>query len=356
MHDLVLKTFGIGDLLVALGLPDDGVLASVIGSLFPLIFLIVFALMAVYAERKVSAWIQNRMGPKETGPLGLLQTLADILKLLQKEDIVPKAADKVLFVAAPILVFTGTYAAMAAFPWSQNFVGADLNVGIFYIMAISSLVVAGLLMAGWGSNNKWSLFGAVRSAAQIVSYEIPAGLAVLTAVVTVGSLSMTTIISTQEGMILGRFLYSPFLLVAFFVYFIASLAEVNRTPFDLPEAESELVAGYHTEYSGMKFAMFFLSEYGNMFIVSGIAVTLFLGGWLTPWGTVPTDFLGIPGYVIGLFWMLVKSLFFVFVQIWLRWTLPRFRVDQMMYLCWKVLIPIAFVCLIGQAALEVFLS
>lgn len=348
MHDLVKYTLNLQALNEWLGLAPDSLLIPIVAAVLPLLFLIVFALMAVYAERKISAVIQNRMGPVETGPFGLFQTTADILKLIQKEDIVPKAADKILFVVAPILVFVGTYSALAALPWSDGFVGADLNVGIFYILAISSLVVAGLLMAGWGSNNKWSLYGAVRSTAQIVSYEIPAGLAVLTAVVAVGSLNMTTIVADQTGWWFGHFWSSPFLFVAFIIYLIASLAEVNRTPFDLPEAESELVAGYHTEYSGMKFAMFFLAEYGNMFIVSGIATALFLGGWLTPWGTNP-------GPVWGIFWMITKSLFFVFLQIWLRWTLPRFRVDQLMYLCWKVLIPISFACLIGQAAWEIFI-
>ncbi|MBN8705592.1 MAG: NADH-quinone oxidoreductase subunit NuoH [Bacteroidetes bacterium] len=348
MHDLVLKTLGIGDLLAWLGVPDGSLVYPIVASVFPLIFLILFALLAVYAERKVSAFIQNRLGPMETGPWGLFQTVADILKLIQKEDITPTASDKILFFVAPVLVFTGTYASLAVLPWSNGFVGADLNVGIFYLLAISSLVVAGLLMAGWGSNNKWSLYGAVRSTAQIISYEIPAGLAVLTAIVTTGTLNMTGIIQQQEGLFFGYLFASPFLFVAFIIYLIASLAEVNRTPFDLPEAESELVGGYHTEYSGMKFAMFFLSEYGNMFVVSAIAVSVFLGGWLTPWGTVPS-------YGMGFFWILVKSLFFVFFQMWLRWTLPRFRVDQLMYLCWKVLIPIAFACLIGQAAWVVYL-
>ncbi len=355
MHDFVVNTLGVGALAALLGIPADSVWVTVIACIVPLIYIIVFALAAVYAERKVSAWIQNRVGPVETGPLGLLQTSADILKLMLKEDIVPTAADKILFVVAPVIVFVGSYAAMAAFPWSEGYVGADLNVGIFYILAISSLVVVGLLMAGWGSNNKWSLYGAVRSTAQIVSYEIPAGLAVMTAVIFAGTLNMNGIIMAQAGIPIGAAFHSPFLFVAFIIYYIASLAEVNRTPFDLPEAESELVAGYHTEYTGMKFAIFFLSEYANMFIVSGIAVALFLGGWLTPWGTVPTEFIGIPGYAWGALIMMVKALFFVFVQMWIRWTLPRFRVDQMMYLCWKVLMPIAFVCLIGQAAIETFL-
>lgn len=355
MHDFVVNTLGVGALAAFFGIPADSVWVTVIACIVPLIYIIVFALAAVYAERKVSAWIQNRVGPVETGPLGLLQTSADILKLMLKEDIVPTAADKILFVVAPVIVFVGSYAAMAAFPWSEGYVGADLNVGIFYILAISSLVVVGLLMAGWGSNNKWSLYGAVRSTAQIVSYEIPAGLAVMTAVIFAGTLNMNGIIMSQEGAIIGAAFKSPFLFVAFIIYYIASLAEVNRTPFDLPEAESELVAGYHTEYTGMKFAIFFLSEYANMFIVSGIAVALFLGGWLTPWGTVPTEFIGIPGYAWGALIMMLKALFFVFVQMWIRWTLPRFRVDQMMYLCWKVLMPIAFVCLIGQAAIETFL-
>lgn len=355
MHDFVVNTLGIGALMQFLGVPADSVWINVVASIFPLVYVIIFALLAVYAERKVSAVIQNRVGPVETGFLGLFQTSADILKLILKEDIIPTAADRKLFTAAPIIVFVGSYAAMAAFPWSEGYIGADLNVGIFYLLAISSLGVVGLLMAGWGSNNKWSLYGAVRSTAQIISYEIPAGLAVIVAVIYAGTLSMNGIVLAQENTIIGSAFTSPFLFIAFVIYFIASLAEVNRTPFDLPEAESELVAGYHTEYSGMKFAIFFLSEYANMFIVSGIAVALFLGGWLTPWGTRPTDFIGIPGYAWGAVIMMLKALFFVFVQMWIRWTLPRFRVDQLMYLCWKVLIPGAFICLVGQAFIETFL-
>lgn len=355
MHDFVVNTLGIGALMQFFGVPADSVWINVVASIFPLVYVIIFALLAVYAERKVSAVIQNRVGPVETGFLGLFQTTADILKLILKEDIIPTAADRKLFTAAPIIVFVGSYAAMAAFPWSEGYIGADLNVGIFYLLAISSLGVVGLLMAGWGSNNKWSLYGAVRSTAQIISYEIPAGLAVIVAVIYAGTLSMNGIVLAQENTIIGSAFTSPFLFIAFVIYFIASLAEVNRTPFDLPEAESELVAGYHTEYSGMKFAIFFLSEYANMFIVSGIAVALFLGGWLTPWGTKPTDFIGIPGYAWGAVIMMLKALFFVFVQMWIRWTLPRFRVDQLMYLCWKVLIPGAFICLVGQAFIETFL-
>jgi NADH-quinone oxidoreductase subunit H len=320
----------------------------------PLLWVVPYALFAVWLERKVSAHMQDRLGPMRVGGWhGWAQTIADILKLIQKEDIVPAAADKKLHFLAPFVVFIGSYAAFATIPFSSAYVGSNLNIGLFYIVAVSSLVVVGILMAGWGSNNKWSLFGAIRSAAQIISYEIPTALALLVAVMLTGSLSLQEITKFQEGgmqnwilfggpaSLPGKFLHMPFTMVSFLILFVASLAETNRTPFDIPEAESELVAGYHTEYSGMKFALFFLAEYANMFAVSAIAATLFLGGWTSPFGS----FLGGP--IWGVFWFLSKGMFFVFVQMWLRWTLPRMRVDQLMYISWKVLTPWAFACVLG---------
>jgi NADH-quinone oxidoreductase subunit H len=274
---------------------------------------------------------------------GWAQTIADIVKLIQKEDIVPSAADKKLHLAAPFVVFIGSYAAFAAIPFSSAYVGSGIALGLFYIIAVSSLVVVGLLMAGWASNNKWSLFGAMRSAAQIVSYEIPAALTVLSVVMIAGTLDLQEINRQQSGWFWNWYVFAepPFVFLAFIIYFVASLAETNRTPFDIPEAESELVAGYHTEYSGMKFAMFFLAEYANMFAVSAIASSVFLGGWNSPFG----EFMNGP--VWGAFWFVSKGMFFVVVQMWLRWTLPRLRVDQLMHVSWKVLTPWAFVCLIG---------
>jgi NADH-quinone oxidoreductase subunit H len=288
--------------------------------------------------------MQDRLGPMRTGGWhGWAQTIADILKLIQKEDIIPAAADKKLFTLAPFVVFGGSFATYAALPFSSAYVGSEINIGMFYIIAISSLGVVGLLMAGWSSNNKWSLFGAMRSAAQIVSYEIPLTLAVLAVVMVAGTLDLQGINQAQSGSILNWFVFqkAPFLFVALLIFFVASLAEVNRTPFDIPEAESELVAGYHTEYSGMKFALFFLAEYANMFTVSAVAVTLFLGGWNSPFGS------WLSGPWWGAFWFFSKAMGFIFVQMWLRWTLPRLRVDQLMYVGWKVLLPFSFLVIFG---------
>ena len=313
-------------------------------ALLPLAWVVPFALFAVWWERKISAHMQDRLGPMRTGGYhGWAQTIADILKLIQKEDIIPSAADRKLFILAPYLVFAGSYAAYAAIPFSAAYVGSGINIGLFYVISISSIVVVGLLMAGWASNNKWSLFGAMRSAAQIVSYEIPVALAILAVVMVAGSFDLQEINRLQSGWFWNWFLFQkfPFLFLGSLIYFVASLAEVNRTPFDIPEAESELVAGYHTEYGGMRFALLFLSEYANMFAVSAIAATLFLGGWNSPFG----DWLSGPFW--GVFWFLTKGMTFIFVQMWLRWTLPRLRVDQLMYVGWKVLIPFAFVVVIG---------
>ena len=327
-----------------LDLLHNDVLVYTLMALLPLVWVVPFALFAVWWERKISAHMQDRLGPMRTGGYhGWAQTIADILKLIQKEDIIPSAADRKLFILAPYLVFAGSYAAYAAIPFSAAYVGSGINIGLFYVISISSLVVVGLLMAGWASNNKWSLFGAMRSAAQIVSYEIPVALAILAVVMVAGSFDLQEINRQQSGWFWNWYLFQkfPFLFLGSLIYFVASLAEVNRTPFDIPEAESELVAGYHTEYGGMRFALLFLSEYANMFAVSAIAATLFLGGWNSPFG----DWLSGPFW--GVFWFLTKGMTFIFVQMWLRWTLPRLRVDQLMYVGWKVLIPFAFVVVIG---------
>ncbi len=293
----------------------------------------------VLAERKVSAHIQDRVGPMRVGPHGTLQTLADGIKLIFKEDYIPRQGDKLLFVLAPYIIFSCSFAVFAAIPFSQSILVSNLNIGIFYIMAISSVIVMGVIMAGWASNSKWSLLGAMRSAAQIVSYEIPIGLSILTVVMLVQTLNMQEIVNEQAGIWNWLIFRTPFTFIAFFIFFISSIAEVNRTPFDLPEAESELVAGFHTEYSGMRFAFFFIAEYANMFAVSAIAATLFLGGWQ---GILPGFYIlgGFPGLVI-------KTLFLVFVMMWIRWTLPRLRVDQLMNLCWKYFIPISFFNILG---------
>ncbi len=304
----------------------------------------VLALVGVYMERKVSAHIQDRVGPMYVGGFhGWLQTAADALKLLLKEDIVPALADKKLHFFAPILVFGATLATFAVLPFGRHYVMSDMNIGILYILAISSLVVIGTILAGWASNNKWSLLGAMRSAAQVVSFEIPASLAILVIIMAVGSMNLGEIVNVQVGGIHKWLIWKffPFNLLAFIIYFIATLAETNRAPFDLPEAESEIVAGFHTEYSGFKWAAFFLAEYANMFMVGVVGATLFLGGWSSPFG----DFMNSGPFQV--FWIFAKAFGLIFVQIWIRWTLPRVRVDQLMYTSWKVLTPFAFVAIIG---------
>ncbi|MGC8595197.1 MAG: NADH-quinone oxidoreductase subunit NuoH [Candidatus Kryptoniota bacterium] len=316
----------------------SGILSSLLSSLLPLLWIFPYALFAIWLELKVAAHMQDRLGPMRTGRWhGWLQPVADVVKLLQKEDVIASATDRVLFVVAPIIVFAASYAVYAAIPFSPAYIGTDINVGIFYIIAMGALVSLGILMAGWASNNKWSLLGAMRTVAQLVSYEIPSSLAVLSVIMVAGTLSLQDICKAQEGWFWNWIVFSkfPFMVLAFFIYFVASLAETNRVPFDIPEGESELVAGYHTEYSGMRFAVFFLAEYSNMFVVSAITAVLFFGGWNSPFGNF------MSGPVWGVFWLLSKGMFFVFVQMWLRWTLPRFRVDQLMYLSWKVLTPFA---------------
>ena len=335
VQDVIISRFPefpleLGSILVML------VYAGIFVALVPLL-----PLVLVLAERKVAARFQNRTGPMRVGPWGTLQTLADGIKLIFKEDYIPPQGDKVLFMLAPYIIFACSFAVFAAIPFGDGIpIPGDFNIGIFYIMAISSVIVMGVIMAGWSSNSKWSLLGSLRSAAQIVSYEIPLGLSILTVVMLVGSLSMSEIVGSQNNGIFTWLIFrSPFTFIAFFIFFISSIAEVNRTPFDLPEAESEIVAGFHTEYSGMRFALFFIAEYANMFAVSAIAVTLFLGGWE---GVLPGyDFLGgFPGFVI-------KTLGLVFLMMWIRWTLPRLRVDQLMNLCWKYFIPISFFNILG---------
>jgi len=311
-------------------------------------FITVYAFVVIYMELKVSSFIQDKVGPMgqgvglHAGKWGILQPIADALKLLTKEDIIPESADKPLFIMAPFMIFIGAFIGFIALPFGEYIIITDLNIGIFYILAVGSFSVIALILAGWASNNKWSLYGGMRSAAQIVSYEIPAGLSIVVVIMLSSTLSMQGIIKYQEGGIFNWIIFTnPFAFVAFFIYFISAMAETNRTPFDIPEAESELVGGFHTEYSGMRFAFFFLSEYANMFVVSGVAVTGFLGGWQSP----------IPGYfntpLWGIFWMLSKTMFLVFMMIWMRWTFPRLRVDQLMNVCWKVLLPVSLVNIFG---------
>jgi NADH-quinone oxidoreductase subunit H len=341
-------------------LTGNTIISTLAVAVFPLVNVLLVALLGVYLERKVSAWIQDRVGPNRTGPFGLFQTVADFVKMLQKEDATAKEIDSKLYNIAPVLVFTGSFAAYAAIPFSSKLIGSEVEVGLFYVIAISSLVVGGILMAGWSSNNKYSLLGAMRSAAQIISYEIPTAIIVLSVVMLMGTLSLDKISNLQTAYFwnwnifggaefgLTKFLLIPFMMIGFLIIFISTLAEVNRTPFDIPEAESELVAGYFTEYCGMKWAMFMLSEYGNMFAVSAIVSILFFGGYHSPFGYLGNS-LGVEWLIPyeQAFWFLFKGWFFILIQMWLRWTLPRLRVDQLMSLCWKYLIPYAFVNLIA---------
>ncbi|MBI5399766.1 NADH-quinone oxidoreductase subunit NuoH [Candidatus Saganbacteria bacterium] len=288
-----------------------------------LVFISLTVLFLVYAERKVSAHFQVRYGPMRVGWHGGLQMIADTIKLLLKEDITPKDVDKLVFFIAPILCFVSAYLAYLTLPFSPQIVVKNLNIGLLYILGVTSLTVLSLMMAGWASNNKYALLGGFRSVAQIISYEIPLVLSVLPVVMMAGSLNLITIVEAQKSL--------PFILVqplGFLLYLTAAAAEANRAPFDIPEAEQELVAGYNVEYSGIKFSMFFLAEYVNMFTICALAAILFLGGWQGP-------------ILPPVIWFLIKVYLLVFVLMWVRWTFPRLRIDQLMSFCWKILLPLA---------------
>jgi NADH-quinone oxidoreductase subunit H len=320
----------------------------VFGGLVVFGFVLPIAGITTWVERRVAGRIQSRIGPNRVGPIGFLQWLADGIKNLLKEDIIPAAADAPLFRVAPYVVTTGFVASFAAIPFAGNLIIADLNVGILYVTAVTALVVVGILIAGWSSNNKWSLLGGIRSAAQIISYEIPAGLSIFPVVMLAGTLGMQGIIRAQGAAPWTWYLFdNPFTFIAFFVLFVSALAEGNRTPFDLPEAESELVAGFATEYSGMRNLLFFMAEWGNLYVIGAIATTLFLGGWQIPWAL---DVHPVLRNALQFVVFFAKSYAFVVLAIWLRWTLPRVRVDQMMEMCWKYLVPIAMVNFLGTAA------
>jgi len=354
--------------------------------LFFLTFLLVYMVFAVYAERKISALIQDRLGPTEVGPYGAGQTIADLLKLLQKEDLVPTKADKWVFLAAPAVIFTAVFAGFAVMPLTPDLQGSGAAVGVFYLLTIISIDIIGLLAAGWSSNNKYSMLGAMRSVAQIISYEIPVGLTVLCVAVYCQSLDLQEI-SYQQGIYathlnpdakyylfgiqnlgievthVGGFLSwnvirMPLFFIVYIIFFMATLAEANRPPFDIPEAESELVGGFHTEYSGFRWALLFLAEYGMMLLVSFLGAVLFFGGWNTPFPNIGPVRLadwtsGAPGTVYGAitgaFWIISKAFAGIFLQMWVRWAYPRLRVDQLMHLCWKVLTPASLLLLFASA-------
>jgi NADH-quinone oxidoreductase subunit H len=325
------------------------VLAAVAPPALLLVFISLGPIGYVYVERKLAGFMQDRLGPMRVGKWGLLQTVADAIKLLFKEAIYPAGVDKALFVLAPCLVLTGAVLTFAVIPFGSRLQAIDLDIGLFYVFAVSSLSTVGLIMAGWASNNKYALFGAMRSAAQIVSYEIPAVLTLLVPVMMAGTMSLQGVVAQQAGGLSSWYLfrYFPLMPIAFVVFFTAALAECNRAPFDIPEAESELVAGFHTEYSGFFFAMFFLAEYTEMFAASAVASVLFLGGYLAPHPALQQ--IGPIG--LGPLWLVGKAWGLVFVMMWLRWTLPRLRVDQLMYVTWKVLLPIAMSLVIVMSGL-----
>jgi NADH-quinone oxidoreductase subunit H len=319
-----------------------------------LLFYALVGLFLVYAERKVCAFMQNRLGPNRVGPFGLFQTIADLIKLLFVELIPIKNADKLLFNLAPFIVIIASFMAIAAIPFAKGLHAIDLNIGVLYVIAVSSMGVIGVLLAGWSSNNKYSLIGAMRSGAQIVSYELSVGLALITIVILAGSMQLSEIVEAQRT---GWFIFKGHIpaFIAFVIFLISSTAETNRGPFDLAEAESELTAGYHTEYSGIKFAFFFLAEYINMFIVASIAATVFLGGWMPFHVGNWEGFNHIMDFIPPFIWYIGKTAFVIFMMMWFKWTFPRLRIDQLLTLEWKYLLPInlvnvlimAFIVLMG---------
>lgn len=301
-----------------------------------LIYLAIFAVAGLYLvllERKVAAWFQLRLGPNRVGPWGLLQTMADALKLVSKELTGTERADKFLYNLAPYFVIISSLMALAVFPFTKEFQAFDINIGIFFLIAISSIGVIGILLGGWASNNKFALIGAMRSGVQTISYELSVGLSLITMILLTGTLQLSEIVEIQKN---GWLIVQGHIpaIIAFMIYMISGTAETNRAPFDMVEAESELGAGFHTEYSGMKFAYFFLAEFINMFIIAAIATTIFFGGWLSPFGITES----IPW--LGVFWFIGKTFMLVFLMMWFRWTFPRLRIDQLLTLEWKYLLPI----------------
>lgn len=314
-------------------------------ALIAVVYLAIFAVAGLYLvllERRVAAWFQLRLGPNRVGYQGLLQTMADALKLVSKELTVTIKADKFLYNLAPYFVIITALMALSLFPFTQEFHAFDINIGIFFLIAISSIGVIGILMAGWSSNNKFAMIGAMRSGVQTISYELSVGISLLTMVLITGSLQLSEIVEVQKH---GWLIVQGHIpaMIAFCIYMIAGTAETNRAPFDLVEAESELGAGFHTEYSGMKFAYFFLAEFINMFIIAAIATTVFFGAYLSPFGITES----IP--ILGVFWFLAKTLVLIFLMMWFRWTFPRLRIDQLLVLEWKYLLPLNLMNLILMA-------
>ncbi len=332
------------------GLPEG--LQLTIWTLIKIVVIILPLLLSVayftYAERKIIGYMQVRIGPNRVGPRGWLQPFADLFKMMFKEIIIPNSANKLLFLLAPILALAPSLAAWAVFPFNVGVVLADINAALLYILALTSMGVYGVIIAGWSSNSKYAFLGTMRSAAQIVSYEIAMGFALVGVLVAAGSLNLGAIVEAQNGSLLHWFWLPLMPLMA--IYFISGLAETNRAPFDVAEGESEIVAGFHVEYSGMGFALFFLAEYANMILISALSALMFFGGWLSPFQGIPvleSLFAWVPGFV----WLVMKTLFFMLLFLWFRATFPRYRYDQIMRLGWKVFIPItiAWIMVIGLA-------
>ena len=320
---------------------------TIIGLVF-LLFYAIVGLFLVYAERKVCAFMQNRVGPNRVGPYGVFQTIADFIKLLMNELVYIKNSDKLLFNIAPFIVIIASFMAIAAIPFAKGLHAIDFDIGIMYVIAVTSLGVIGVLLAGWSSNNKYSLIGAMRSGAQIISYELSVGLSLLTIIVLAGTMQFSQVVEMQST---GWFIFKGHIpaFIAFVIFLIASTAETNRGPFDLAEAESELTAGFHTEYSGIKFAFFFLAEYMNMFIVASIAATVFLGGWM-PFHIYGWEgFNHVMDFIPPLVWYFGKTAFVIWLMMWFKWTFPRLRIDQLLTLEWKYLLPINLVNILIMA-------
>ena len=331
IHTGLVESYGEGALTTTIELTIAGIAY--------LTFFAVLGLFLVYMERKVCAFIQNRLGPMRVGPWGLLQTIADFIKLLMKELIRIKSADQFLFNVAPFIVITASFLAMGALPFDKGLQVLDFDIGLFYVSAVSSLGVLGVLLAGWASNNKYSLIGAMRSGAQIVSYELSVGLSLMTIIVLAGTMQFSELVAGQADM---WFIFKGHIpaIIAFVIFMIAGTAETNRGPFDLAEAESELTAGFHTEYSGIKFALFFLSEYINMFIVAAIATVVFFGGWMPLHFPGFESFNHIMDFIPPVIWFFGKAFFMIFIMMWFKWTFPRLRIDQLLTLEWKYLLPL----------------
>ena len=310
-------------------------LVSILTVVVPLFLIVAYV---TYSERKIIGFMQSRMGPSRVGPSGLLQPIADVLKLVSKEIIIPTNANKGIFLTAPMLMLVPSLLVWAVIPLSEFFIISNINAGLLFILALTSLSVYGVILAGWASNSKYAFLGSMRSAAQIIAYEIAMGFALVGVLMLSGSLNLQVIIQEQSGSILNWFWIPLFPL--FLIYFIAGVAETNRAPFDVSEGESEIVAGFHVEYSGMAFAMFFLAEYMNLILISILSSIMFFGGWLSPFQGTFLDayFTFVPGFV----WLSLKTLIFIFIFLWLRATLPRYRYDQIMRLGWKVFLPITF--------------